>query len=102
MTLITARQGQHEMASPNHEGDSVQELSSSSEDKIHKRSFVVGTEAYELLRLAAPAVVQLCTMQALVVTNQILVGHLGATPLAAAALGITVSPPLTLDVQDMT
>ncbi len=49
-------------------------------------------ETLALLQLAAPAVVQLCTMQALVVTNQVIVGHLGAKQLAAAALGITVGP----------
>ena len=54
--------------------------------KPPKSSTGVGHETLALLQLAAPAVVQLCTMQALVVTNQIVVGHLGATPLAGKRL----------------
>lgn len=42
-----------------------------------------------LMLLSAPAIVQLCTQQGLVVTNQMLVGRLGEDALAAAAVGIT-------------
>ncbi len=66
------------------------------ESEKGKAAVGVGRETLALLQLAAPAVLQLCTMQALVVTNQVVVGHLGATPLAAAALGITVSTPCPL------
>lgn len=47
-------------------------------------------EARTLAALAAPVVIQMATQQAMVVTDQVMVGHLGADELAAAALGNTV------------
>mmetsp|Transcript_7620 Transcript_7620/g.22493 ORF Transcript_7620/g.22493 Transcript_7620/m.22493 type:complete len:596 (+) Transcript_7620:1342-3129(+) len=49
--------------------------------------------AYEskvLMALSGPAIFQLAGQQGLVVTNQIIVGHVGAVELAAAAIGITI------------
>lgn len=47
-------------------------------------------ELSSLLVLAAPAIIQLAGQQGLVVTNQIIIGHVGAVELAAAAIGITI------------
>jgi len=46
-------------------------------------------EAGELVVVAAPVVVQMATQQGMVVTDQVMVGHLGTDPLAAASLGNT-------------
>ena len=43
-----------------------------------------------LLALSAPVMVQLSAQYAVTVTNQYFIGHQGASPLAAAAIGNTV------------
>jgi len=48
-----------------------------------------GAELRHLSCLAAPVVIQMATQQGMVVTDQVMVGHLGAEELAAAALGNT-------------
>ena len=47
-------------------------------------------ELKSLARLSAPVIVQLTAQYAISVVNQYFIGHLGATPLAAAAIGNTV------------
>lgn len=44
-------------------------------------------ELKALLSLSGPAIIQLAGQQGLVVTNQIIIGHIGAVELAAAAIG---------------
>lgn len=51
----------------------------------------VGVELKSLARLSAPVIVQLTAQYAISVVNQLFIGHLGARPLAAAAIGNTVS-----------
>lgn len=50
----------------------------------------VGVELKSLARLSAPVIVQLTAQYAISVVNQVFIGHLGARPLAAAAIGNTV------------
>lgn len=50
-----------------------------------------GQELRGLLRLAGPSTIQLLTQQGMILTGQVLNGHLGRTELAAAAIGTTVS-----------
>ena len=50
----------------------------------------VWQELLELMRLAAPACVQLIAQQGMIITNQVFAGHLGTTQLAAASIGMTV------------
>lgn len=50
----------------------------------------LGVELKSLARLSAPVIVQLTAQYAISVVNQYFIGHLGATPLAAAAIGNTV------------
>lgn len=52
----------------------------------------IGTELKSLARLSAPVIVQLTAQYAISVVNQLFIGHLGARPLAAAAIGNTVRP----------
>ena len=49
-----------------------------------------------LLSLSAPVMVQLSAQYAVTVVNQYFIGHQGAGPLAAAAIGNTVSVPVNL------
>lgn len=48
-------------------------------------------ELWNLLLLSAPVMVQLSAQYAVTVINQYFIGHQGAGPLAAAAIGNTVS-----------
>ena len=48
-------------------------------------------ELRSLLRLSAPVMVQLSAQYGVTVVNQYYIGHQGAGPLAAAAIGNTVS-----------
>lgn len=50
----------------------------------------VKLELKALSRLSAPVIVQLGALYAIIVVNQYFIGHLGAAPLAAAAIGNTV------------
>lgn len=50
----------------------------------------VKLELKALSRLSAPVIVQLGALYAIIVVNQYYIGHLGAAPLAAAAIGNTV------------
>jgi multidrug resistance protein, MATE family len=52
----------------------------------------VRKEARVVLSLAVPAIATSCSQQAMVVTDQIFVGHLGTKQLAAAAIANTVRP----------
>lgn len=52
----------------------------------------VKLELKALSLLSAPVVVQLTALYAISTVNQYFIGHLGAAPLAAAAIGKTVSP----------
>ncbi|KAL3156932.1 hypothetical protein ABBQ38_001194 [Trebouxia sp. C0009 RCD-2024] len=49
----------------------------------------VKLELKALSRLSAPVIVQLGALYAIIVVNQYFIGHLGAAPLAAAAIGNT-------------
>lgn len=51
----------------------------------------VKLELRGLLSLSAPVMVQLSAQYAVTVVNQYFIGHQGASPLAAAAIGNTVS-----------
>ena len=48
-------------------------------------------ELKALLKLSAPLMVQLSSQYAIIIVNQYFIGHLGPAPLAAAAIGNTVS-----------
>lgn len=48
-------------------------------------------ELKALLKLSAPLMVQLSSQYAIIIINQYFIGHLGPAPLAAAAIGNTVS-----------
>ena len=50
----------------------------------------VKLELKALSLLSAPVIVQLGALYAIIVVNQYFIGHLGAAPLAAAAIGNTV------------
>ena len=50
----------------------------------------VKLELKALSLLSAPVIVQLGALYAIIVVNQYFIGHLGASPLAAAAIGNTV------------
>lgn len=50
-------------------------------------------ELKALLKLSAPLMVQLSSQYAIIIVNQYFIGHLGPAPLAAAAIGNTVSDP---------
>ena len=50
-------------------------------------------ELKALLKLSAPLMVQLSSQYAIIIVNQYFIGHLGPAPLAAAAIGNTVSVP---------
>lgn len=53
----------------------------------------VKLELKALSLLSAPVIVQLGALYAIIVVNQYFIGHLGAAPLAAAAIGNTVRGP---------
>ncbi|KAK9795927.1 hypothetical protein WJX73_005380 [Symbiochloris irregularis] len=57
--------------------------------KVDSKDINWATELIDLLKLAAPACLQLCAQQGLVVASQALVGHIGPDALAAASIGIT-------------
>ncbi|KAK9809481.1 hypothetical protein WJX73_002316 [Symbiochloris irregularis] len=46
-------------------------------------------ELKQIIKLCGPAVVQLCFQQAMIVTNQVMAGHLGKNELAAVAISLT-------------
>lgn len=46
-------------------------------------------EFIQIIKLCGPAVVQLCFQQAMIVTNQVMAGHLGKDELAAVAISLT-------------
>ncbi len=51
-------------------------------------------ELKALLKMSAPLMVQLSSQYAIIIVNQYFIGHLGPAPLAAAAIGNTVSRSL--------
>lgn len=58
---------------------------------VTDKSANVKLELRGLLLLSAPVMVQLSAQYAVTVVNQYFIGHQGAGPLAAAAIGNTVS-----------
>ena len=46
-------------------------------------------ELWSVIKIAAPTILQTITQQAMLMTDQIFLGHLGTIELAAAALGNT-------------
>ena len=58
-------------------------------DEVSAKTTKVELKA--LLKLSAPLMVQLSSQYAIIIVNQYFIGHLGPAPLAAAAIGNTVS-----------
>ena len=59
------------------------------EDEISAETTKLELKA--LLKLSAPLMVQLSSQYAIIIVNQYFIGHLGPAPLAASAIGNTVS-----------